>query len=130
VPLQVVHKQKKRRESVNNQENIKYQLETLGTYEPDDIDNPEFEVAYEDDQGNEGFATVSCIDLASESLTLINAMESRFAELEQERDEIARHNHELKRWVSWGIKQSSPCKNAELAENCLHKQAKALGGAE
>jgi hypothetical protein len=66
---------------MNKQENIKYQLWTLSTCEPDDIDNPEFEVAYDDEQGNEGFATVSCIDLAVDSLELIKTMEKQIKKL-------------------------------------------------
>ena len=56
---------------LNKNENILYQLETLASYEPADIDNPEFDVGYESESGAEGFATVCCIKLASQSLELI-----------------------------------------------------------
>ncbi len=52
-------------------ENIVYQLETLASYEPEDLDNPEFEVAYESLDGSEPFATVCCVKLASQLLELI-----------------------------------------------------------
>ncbi len=57
-------------------ENIIYQLETLASYEPDDLDHPEF-VAYENDKGHEGFATVCCIDLAQRVLELIKELENK-----------------------------------------------------
>jgi len=60
---------------LNENENIIYQLETLATYEPGDLDHPEFDVAYEDVNGNEGFATVCCIDLAQRVLELIKKLE-------------------------------------------------------
>lgn len=58
-------------------ENLKYQLETLANYEPSDIDNPEFEVGYEDESGKEGFATVCCIDIAKSSLYRIKELEQQ-----------------------------------------------------
>ena len=57
-------------------ENIIYQLETLASYEPDDLDNPEFEVGYEDGKGHEGFLSVCCIDLAERVLELIKELEN------------------------------------------------------
>jgi hypothetical protein len=56
-------------------ENIIYQLETLATYEPSDLDHPEFDVAYEDIKGHEGFATICCVDLAQRVLELIKELE-------------------------------------------------------
>jgi len=58
-------------------ENIIYQLETLASYEPDDLDYPEFEVGYEDSNGNEGFAAICCIDLAKRLLILIKELENK-----------------------------------------------------
>lgn len=58
-------------------EDLKYQLEALSNYEPSDIDNPEFEVAYEDPRGNEGFATICCIDVAKRALERINNLEQQ-----------------------------------------------------
>lgn len=60
---------------MNDNENLKYQLETLASYEKEDLDNPEFEVAYEDEHGCEGFATVCCIDVGVRSLERINELE-------------------------------------------------------
>jgi len=62
---------------LNKKENIIYQLETLASYEPSDLDHPEFEVAYEDGNGNEGFATVCCIDLAEKVLELIKELDKQ-----------------------------------------------------
>jgi hypothetical protein len=62
--------------ALNQQENLKYQLATLSNYEPDDIDSPEFDVAYEDKDGSEGFATVCCIELAKQALERIKELES------------------------------------------------------
>jgi len=55
-------------------ENLIYQLETLSSYEPEDLDNPEFDVAYELDSGADTFATVCCIDLAKRTLELIKEL--------------------------------------------------------
>ena len=60
---------------MNKSENLKYQLESLASYEPSDLDNPEFEVGYQDDVGNEGFATVCCVDIAQKALDKINSLE-------------------------------------------------------
>jgi hypothetical protein len=65
------------KEILTKNENIIYQLETLASYEPDDLDNPEFEVAYELLDGSEPFATVCCIDLATRVLALIKELESK-----------------------------------------------------
>jgi len=66
---------------LTEKENIKYQLETLASYEPSDLDHPEFEVAYEDGNGNEGFATVCCVDLAESTIHLINQLEKEIDDL-------------------------------------------------
>lgn len=57
-------------------ENIKYQLETLSSFEPEDLDHPQFDVGYEDEDGAEGFASVCCIELAKEALLLIKELEN------------------------------------------------------
>jgi len=62
-------------EALTVSEDLKYQLETLSTYVPSDIDNPEFEVAYENESGNEGFATVCCVDIAKRALLRIKELE-------------------------------------------------------
>ena len=62
-------------DTLTKNENIIYQLETLASYEPADLDNPEFEVGYEDESGNEGFATVCCIDVATKALLLIEQLQ-------------------------------------------------------
>jgi hypothetical protein len=56
-------------------EDLKYQLETLESYEPKDIDSPEFDVAYEGECGEEGFATICCVELAKRSLERIKELE-------------------------------------------------------
>ena len=67
--------------ALTKEEDLKYQLETLSGYEAKDIDNPEFEVAYEVASGKEGFATVCCIDLAVRSLKRINELEAELKTL-------------------------------------------------
>ena len=63
-------------ETLTKDENIIYQLETLSTYEPVDLDYPEFDVLYENKDGSEGFATVCCVDLAASTLELINRLKA------------------------------------------------------
>ena len=63
-------------------ENLKYQLETLSQYEPDDLDSPEFDVAYETEFGVEGMAIVCCIDLAARSFARIKELEAALSEQE------------------------------------------------
>jgi len=60
---------------LNKIQNLIYELETLASYEPEDLDNPEFEIAYENESGLEGFATVCCVDLAKRSLEMIKDIE-------------------------------------------------------
>ena len=55
--------------------NLKYELQTLSSYEASDLDNPEFEVLYESIGGEEGFATVCCIDIGKRSLDRIEELE-------------------------------------------------------
>ncbi len=66
---------------LTNNENVVYQLETLSTYEPTDIDHPEFEVAYEMPTGEEIFSSVCCVDLAKRSLKLIQELEEEIENL-------------------------------------------------
>ena len=47
-------------------------------------------------------------------------------QLTAELDELVSHNSELKRWVYWGIQNSSDCFNAELARKCITKQAEGV----
>ena len=69
-------------EKMTTSEDLIYQLQTLASHEPEDLDNPEVEVAYENDAGAEGFLTVCCIDLAARVLVELEAKEQRIAELE------------------------------------------------
>ncbi|HHZ70474.1 MAG TPA: hypothetical protein EYN67_10290 [Flavobacteriales bacterium] len=62
-------------------EQIKDQLATLSSYEPQDIDNPEFEVMYEDVDGFEHWSTVCCVDLAGEALRLVKHLEDKIEQL-------------------------------------------------
>ena len=51
------------------------ELQALASYEPDDLDNPEFEVAYEHvKSGEESFQTVCVIDLARRLEQFINQL--------------------------------------------------------
>lgn len=63
--------------ALTESEDLKYQLETLASYEPDDLDNPEFDVGYETTDGREGYLTVCCLDVANRALVRINELESR-----------------------------------------------------
>lgn len=58
-------------------ENLKYQLQSLASYEPDDLANPEFDVGYKDEHGNEGFEVVCCVDVAERALERIKMLESK-----------------------------------------------------
>jgi len=78
-------------------ENLKYQLETLASYKPSDIDNPEFEVAYEDGLGNEGLATVCCVGVAKEALDRINALEEQRTNMMNILTELSQEIHEERR---------------------------------
>lgn len=64
-------------EFLSKTDDLKYQLETLSLFEPKDIDNPEFEVAYESNGGEESFATVCCIELAQRALKRIVTLENQ-----------------------------------------------------
>ena len=67
---------------MDKNENLKYQLETLASYQPEDLDNPEFEVAYETVSGCDGFDTVCCIDVAGRSLERIKALEYQLDDMQ------------------------------------------------
>ena len=62
---------------MNNSESIKYKLFTLSLCEPTDIGNPEFEISYEDPDGNEHWSEVCCVRLAEESLQLIEDLQAK-----------------------------------------------------
>jgi len=62
-------------------EHIKYQLETLADYCPEDLGNPEIEVLYETEKGCESFLTVCCIDLAERSLRRIRELELQLGKM-------------------------------------------------
>ena len=61
--------------SLTKNEDLKYQLATLTSYEPNDLDYPEFEVFYSDLDDNEGSIEVCCIDVAERALDRIKALE-------------------------------------------------------
>ena len=64
-------------------EHLKYQLQELQGYTPEDLDYPDFEVAYEDEQGREGYTTICCIDLGKRSLGLIKELEAEVCSLKE-----------------------------------------------
>tara|TARA_R110000744_G_scaffold170264_1_gene288380 strand:- start:1882 stop:2175 length:294 start_codon:yes stop_codon:yes gene_type:complete len=66
---------------MNSTEHLKYQLETLASYEPSDLDYPEFDVAYEDENGFEGFHTVCCTEIAKRAVERIYKLESILAQV-------------------------------------------------
>ena len=61
--------------ALTKDEDLKYQLETLVSYEPNDLGCPEFEVFYSDFDGNEGSIEVCCIEVAERALGRIMALE-------------------------------------------------------
>ena len=63
---------------LDNNDTLKYQLETLASNDRLFFDSPEFEVSYESNEGVEVFATVSCIELAQRSLARIVELENAF----------------------------------------------------
>ena len=63
---------------LDNNDTLKYQLETLANCQPRDIDNPEFEVVYKTHEGHDYFAAVCCIELAYRSLARIVELENAF----------------------------------------------------
>lgn len=66
--------------SLTKTEDLKYQLQTLTTYTPEDLDYPNFEVSYETTEGEEGFLTVCCINLATRTLSYIEELEAKLAD--------------------------------------------------
>jgi len=76
-------------------ENIKYKLETLASYWPEDLDYPQFEVAYEIESGEESFRTVCCIDLAEQALKRITELEANQAKRDLEQQAIALDNFNI-----------------------------------
>lgn len=74
---------------LTNLENIIYQLETLASYEPRDLDNPEFEVCYEMPTGEESFSTVCCVELASRTLREVIELNQDIACLKAEIEELS-----------------------------------------
>jgi len=69
-----------RKREVNNLDRLKYELETLASCRPADIDSPEFEVCFVDECGREGYTTVCCIDLARRALKRIEDLEKALLE--------------------------------------------------
>ncbi len=74
---------------LTREENIIYQLETLASYEPRDLDNPEFEVCYEMPTGEESFSTVCCVELASRTLREIRELHQVIGCLKAEIEELS-----------------------------------------
>jgi hypothetical protein len=63
-------------EPIGKNDEIKYQLETLATYEKQDIESCEIEVCYENSHGLEGFITVDVTELARIALERIIDLEN------------------------------------------------------
>ena len=64
------------------EENLKYQLETLASYDKCDIDDHLFEVMYENGDGFEMSSSVSVVDIASEAVRRIENLEAKLAQYE------------------------------------------------
>jgi len=63
-------------------ENLKYELESLSSYDPSDIDNSEFDVVYEDDLSQERRYTACCVDVATRAIARIKDLEYKLGEME------------------------------------------------
>ena len=53
---------------MTKEEILLYELQTLASYEPADLDYPTMEVAYENAAGHEGFIEVCLVDLGRRAL--------------------------------------------------------------
>lgn len=62
-------------------EDLKYQLQTLASYEKDQLEDTEIEVCYEDKNGMEGFVSVELMDLGSRALERIDQLEKEIVRL-------------------------------------------------
>ena len=67
-------------------EGIENCLAYLAAFDADDIESDEFEIIGEDEEGREGSADISIINLAEEACRALAAQRKRIAQLEQERD--------------------------------------------
>ncbi|HBP78107.1 MAG TPA: hypothetical protein DD685_04265 [Halomonas sp.] len=67
-------------------EGIENCLAYLAAFDDDDIESDEFEIIGEDEEGREGSADISIINLAEEACRALAAQRKRIAQLEQERD--------------------------------------------
>ena len=63
-------------EQLNKNQNLLYQLETLASYAPSDLDYPEMEVGYEHENGADWFQTVCLIEVGKKALARIVELES------------------------------------------------------
>jgi len=63
-----------------------YQLETLASYSPDDLDGDGFDVLYEDSEGREGWATESITDVAGKAAKKLTELSARITD--EQREEI------------------------------------------
>lgn len=86
------------------QEDLLYKLETLASYDKEDLDYPEFDVVYEDQNGGEHWTTVCCIELAKQAEERIKSLEKQLQKAIIQRDESYRQedllleeNKELRR---------------------------------
>jgi hypothetical protein len=69
------------KKELTKEENLKYQLETLISFDKSDLDYPEMDVGYENVNGEDCFSTVCLLDLGKESLARINELEKQLAEI-------------------------------------------------
>ena len=66
---------------LTDDEDLKYQLQTLATYSKDDLESHEIEVHYEDMNGHEGSSDVCLIDLGHRAFQRIEFLENELAKL-------------------------------------------------
>lgn len=66
-------------------------LSYLAAFDSDDIDSDEFEIIGEDEEGRDGYADISIINLAEEACKALSAQRKRIAELEGREAALAAH---------------------------------------
>lgn len=68
---------------MDNIDIIKYELQTLASYEPIDLENPEMEVAWEGDSGEEYMVTVCLVDMAKRVSVELKRLEDKVDSLQK-----------------------------------------------
>ncbi len=74
---------------MNNNEILMYELEDLASYNPEDIDNPEIEVCYENaETGADHFQTLCLVDLGTRALSRLRELEGELKQWQKFAEDI------------------------------------------